>query len=246
MVAAGEEAGILEGQLQALAASLEEDRRCRRLLARGLGLALPLLASGLPLLLLRPLLDLGPLAYGAGLTAALTVTALKGLTLWATLSVLRRSSTWRRLVDVVVDRLPLLDHALRLRTGARFLQALGPLLASGMQAHRAALLAAGYTGTTTHTVVLMEAAMRMEKGDPVLDSLAPTGLLGPEVLVEVEKGEEHGDLPERLATASARLQEASRAALGRAFPVLLAGPALLVALLAPVNSGLVLLFSGVD
>jgi len=244
MVAAGEEAGLLDELLRTLSASLEEEHRARRRQVRTAGWACPLLALGVAALCLVPLgRQLGPAAFGLALGLSLAGTTLLGLVLGRALKSLQRNHWIRRRADRLLDRLPLVGSALRLRAGERFLKALGPLLRSGLPAHRGALLAAGCTGSTTHTMSLMHAAGRIEKGDPVLDSLAPTGLLSPEVLAEVEKGEEHGDLPERLAAASAHLEQASRTALARAFPLLALGPALFAASLSALSAALVWLAS---
>jgi len=184
------------------------------------------------------------MVYAGGVAGTLTATALEGLALWTAYHRARRSASFLRWQDAMVDRWPWLGPALRLRAGARFLQALGPLLGSGLPTHKAALLAAGCTGSTAHTPALMEAARRMEQGDPILDALAPTNLLGPEVLAEVEKGEEQGDLPERLAEAARKLKTASQAARARALPALLAGPALLLAMLTLMNLAVVLAWLG--
>jgi len=244
MVAAGEEAGILEGQLQTLADSLEDEQRYDGCVRRGLGWLAPAVTLGLPGILLFPSLGHDPMVYAGGVAGTLTATALEGLALWTAYRRARRSASFLRWQDAMVDRWPWLGPALRLRAGARFLQALGPLLGSGLPTHKAALLAAGCTGSTAHTPALMEAARRMEQGDPILDALAPTNLLGPEVLAEVEKGEEQGDLPERLAEAARKLKTASQAARARALPALLAGPALLLAMLTLMNLAVVLAWLG--
>jgi len=244
MVAAGEEAGLLDELLRTLSASLEEEHRARRRHLRAAGWASPLLALVVAGLCLVPLgRQLGSTAFGLALGLSLAGTTLLGLALWMTLQGMQRRHWFSRQADRMLDRLPLVGSALRLQAGERFLKALGPLLRSGLPAHRAALLAAGCTGSTTHTMALMHAAGRIEKGDPVLDSLAPTGLLSAEVLAEVERGEEQGDLPERLAAASAHLEQASRTALAQAFPLLALAPALLVASLSALCAALIWLAS---
>ena len=244
MVAAGEEAGLLDELLRTLSDTLEAEHRARRRRIRTAGWTCPLLALVVAALCLavlggRP----GSSAFGSALGLSLAGTALLALPLGMTLKRLQRRHWFSRRADRLLDRLPLIGSALRLQAGERFLKALGPLLRSGLPAHRGALLAAGCTGSTTHTMALMHASGRIEKGEPVLDSLAPTGLLSAEVLAEVEKGEEHGDLPERLAAASARLEEASHTALARAFPLLALGPAMLLACLSALSAALVWLAS---
>lgn len=217
MVAAGEEAGILEAQLGVLAASLRAGVAWRRRVARVLlpaagALALAAVAAGL-------LVPLGIAAAGAALLRVAHY-------------VLTRFSGYRRLEEDVVERLPRLGPVLRLRTGGRFLRALGPLLHAGMQVQRAALLAAGCTGSTKHALALVEAARRLEAGAGVREALAPTGLLAPEVLAEIGRGEEHGDLPDRLAAAAQQLRAAEAQAVEAAFPwVLVAAGVLAAALL---------------
>lgn len=232
VVAAGEEAGILDSQLHVLAESMRAWLAFR---SRLFGWLLPVvlaLGLGVPMLLLQPTLrERGPEAYGAEVAGTLIGTALLAILVVGLRRYLARSMHFRRKEEEMLERLPFLGPALRLRAGARFLQALGPLLAAGLQVQRAALLAAGCTGSNTHAISLMEAARSIEGGTPVLDALAPTGLLPPDILAEVGEGEEHGNLPERLAAASARLEQAARAAMDRAFPAVIAGVALLLAAL---------------
>ena len=244
MVAAGEEAGLLDELLRTLSDSLEAEHRARRRRLQTAGWTCPFLAlivTALCLVLLG--VSPGPAGFKSTLGLSLAVTTLLALSLGMTLKALQRRHWFNRQTDRLLDRLPLIGSALRLQAGERFLKVLGPLLRSGLPAHRGALLAAGCTGSATHTMALRHAADRIEKGEPVLDSLAPTGLLSAEVLAEVEKGEEHGDLPERLAASSARLEEASHTALARAVPFLVLGPALLVALLSALSAALVWLAS---
>lgn len=216
MVAAGEEAGILEAQLGVLAASLQAGVDWRRRLARVLlPAAVALVLAGL----------------AAGLLAPLGVAALVALLLRGGHYVLTRFSGYRRVEEDLVERLPRLGPVLRLRTGGRFLRALGPLLHSGMQVQRAALLAAGCTGSTKHALGLVEAARRLGSGAGVRDALEPTGLLAPEVLAEIGRGEEQGDLPERLAAAAGRLEVAEAQAVEAAFPWVLVACGVLAAAL---------------
>lgn len=113
MVAAGEEAGILEAQLGVLAASLRCGVAWRRRVARVL---LP--ATGALVLA----------ALAAGLLVPLGIAAAGALLLRVAHYVLTRFSGYRRVEEDVVERLPRLGPVLRLRTGGRFLRALGPLL----------------------------------------------------------------------------------------------------------------------
>lgn len=229
VVAAGEEAGILDAQLPLLAQSLLESMAFRSRLFGWLVPVMLLLGLGVPMLLLRPtLMNRGPEAYGAEVAGVLLGTGLLGLLLVGLRRHFARSMHFRRMEERLLERLPLLGRALRLRAGARFLQALGPLLSAGLQVQRAALLAAGCTGSNTHAIALLDAARSIESGTPVLDALAPTGLLPPDILDEVGKGEEAGDLPERLAAAAATLQQAAAAAMHRAFPAVIAGVAVLL------------------
>lgn len=222
MVAAGEEAGILERQLRALAESLRATRELRSRLFAWLLPGLATLGLGFPLLLLRPVLAAqGPHAYGAAIAASMALLAMLFLALVGGRRTLTRSNAYLRWEEAFLDLLPLIGRALRTRAGARFLKALGALLAAGLQVQRAAFLAAGCTGSTRHTLALMEAAQLLEQGTPVLDALAPTGLMPPDILAEVEKGEEHGDLPERLASAAGLLDQATLRATKAAFPVVL-------------------------
>ncbi len=244
MVAAGEEAGLLDELLATLAESLEQEHRARRRQFRAFLYTSPPLVLALAALCLIPLgRELGAAAYATALGTSLAGTTLMALVLVGILRRLQRKDWFSRRADRLLDRAPLVGTALRLRAGKRFLKALGPLLRSGLPAHRAALLAAGCTGSTAHTMALMQAAGRIERGEPVLDSLAPTGLLSEEVLAEVERGEEQGDLPERLAAASAHLEQASRSALARALPLLALGPALFLGAVSALSAGLVWLVS---
>lgn len=231
MVAAGEEAGILEDQLRELARSFGELARLRLRFFAWLVPVLMGVGLVLPALRLRPVLETrGPEAYAAGVAVCLFGTALLALLLFGLRQYGTRFGTFRRLEERFLERLPLLGPALRLQAGGRFLKALGPLLAAGLQVQRAALLAAGCTGSTTHAIALMEAARRIEQGTPVLDALAPTGFLPPEVLDEVGRGEETGDLPDRLARASGQLHGAAQRALGRALPAVIGALAALLGL----------------
>lgn len=223
MIAAGEEAGTLESQLMVLATSMKGAVALR---GRLLGWMLPAFLAvglGLPMLMLRPLVqDQGPAAFFGGLLLSMLGTALLVSLLMALRYVLARFAGYRRLEEDLMERLPVIGPMLRLRAGGRFLRSLGPLLNAGLQVQRAALLAAGCTGSTKHALSLVKAARQIERGSPVLDSLAPTGLLSADVLSEVGKGEERGDLPERLAAAAERLHVAASRATETAIPVVAA------------------------
>lgn len=223
MIAAGEEGGTLEAQLQTLASSMKGAVALR---GRLLGWMLPgllALGLGLPMLRLRPLLqDQGPAAFLGGIFLSLLGTALIVSLALAARYVLARFARYRQLEETLLERLPVLGRVLRLRAGGRFLRSLGPLLSAGLQVQRAALLAAGCTGSTKHAISLVEAARKIERGSPVLDSLAPTGLLSKDVLAEVGKGEDRGDLPERLAAAAETLHVAASRATERALPLVAA------------------------
>ncbi len=230
MLAAGEEGGMLERQLRVLASSMQgtqilRDRLCTSMLAAFLVLGL-----SLPCLVLLPVLrSQGSLVFWTGVLASMVATALGVALLVAVWYLLGLLPACQRLEEEFLARLPILGPVLRLRAGGRFLRSLGPLLTAGLPLQRAALLASGCTGSPKYTALLLEAARKIEAGSPVLDSLAPTGLLTPRVLAEVGQGEYQGNLPERLAHADQTLREvASRATLA-AFNVVVVALSLLLA-----------------
>lgn len=232
MVQAGEESGRLEGQLQVLASSMRGAVELRRRLLGWLSPAILVIGLGLPMAMLHPLLQSrGRLAFLAGLVLSTLATALVVFLGALLRDVLCGFASYRIREEALLERLPVVAPVLRLRAGGRFLRSLGPLLESGIPVQRAALLAAGCTGSTRHALGLLEAARRIERGSPVLDALVPTGLLSAETLAEVGRGEEHGDLPRRLAAAEDRLHVAAGRATEAALPVVAAALSLPLAAL---------------
>lgn len=220
MVSAGEEAGTLEAQLRVLARSHEGTLSVRQTLA--VRLRKPLLGLGVAgVALLLPFWRVhGPAAYAGAVAGAFLGAAALAALLLLGWRFLEDSLAFRRAAEELVDGLPNLGQALRFRAGARFLRALGPLLAAGLQVQRAAVLGARCTGSAYHGIRLLEAAGEIAQGTPVRDALGSRGILPYDVLAEVGRGEETGDLPERLAAASEGLAEFARAEMEAAVPTM--------------------------
>lgn len=234
LVGAGEEAGTLAAELQVLAASLAESLAWRRALARRLLLGGGVLTI-LAVLLLAPAIQAeGAREFGIALGATVAAAGLLA-GLLATLVRLTGLIPFCRVQqELFLEAIPRLGAALRLRAAARFLRSLGPLLEAGLQVHLALRLAACCTGSLRQGRRLACAAEASAQGKPVWEALGGTRVFPEDVLAEIERGEEEGNLPARLASVAEDMASRARTgmdqALGTVVRLLLAGLALVLVL----------------
>lgn len=235
MVRAGEESGTMETQLGVLVTSLEEAIALREALVRRLGRALLWAGLAIVVATLPILWKMGALRWlvTAGLT--LGAGALLGLLLLPAFHMMATSLPLRQRAEAFLAGTSRYGPALRLQAGARFLGVLGTLLSAGLYVPRAALIAARCSGSLFYGTLLLESTEKLSTGSSVREALSMGGFLSPEVLDQIDRGEEEGRLPEVLIQASndlgqqARLQSEAvvsgllRAALGLVVLLLLFG-----------------------
>jgi len=218
MVAVGEEAGTLAAELQVLARTLEESLAWHRALR--VRMRRPLLA-----LVLVAALYQAPRMWNQGfegcalawlLSVALTALLVGGVALACRL--VGRRDGFRAQQEAFWARLPALGEAMRWQAGARFLGALAPLLEAGLPVARALVLASHGTGSVRHGSRLAKASQSMGQGRAIREVLEEAGVLPAEVLEEIHRGEEEGDLPSRLAAQAESLAGQARGGLDRADP----------------------------
>ncbi len=220
MLAAGEAGGMLERQLQLLVASLKGSQALTQRFRDTVYPLYLLVGLAVPTWLLWSLRRThDDMVFVASVLVCLLAAALVGQLLEGLRQGFRLFRWFRLLEENLLVALPVFGPVLRLRSGGRFMRALGPLLEAGLPGPRATRLAAGCTGSEKYTRALDRAARRMEAGDPLLDSLTSARLFSAEVLAEVGRGEEEGRLPESLAAAEEKLHDLASRATMSAFPV---------------------------
>ncbi len=220
MLAAGEAGGMLERQMQLLVGSLKGSQALDQRFKDTIYPLYLIVGLAVPAWLLWPLRRTqDDMIYVATVLVCLLAVGLAGQLLEALRQGLRLFRFYRLLEEEILASLPVFGPVLRLRAGGRFMRAFGPLLEAGLPGPRATRLAAGCTGSEKYARALAEAARQMEAGNPLLDSLSPARLFSSEVLDEVGRGEEQGNLPEVLVGAEERLHEQASRATMSAFPV---------------------------
>ncbi len=93
----------------------------------------------------------------------------------------------------------------------------GPI--AGLPVPRALHLASHGTGSVWHGRLLLRASLSLGQGRPIREALEEAEVLPADLLAEIHRGEEEGNLPARLPLLAEGLAQQARIGLDRASPV---------------------------
>jgi len=202
MVEAGERSGRLDEMLGQVADYLEREQQLRRLISRETFYPKILLAA----VVLIPLgTQMFITWFSRGTAAAITVLIktvaaalfIVGVPLAALIVIyrqLRATSQGAEKIDRFKVHVPVLGAVVRKLALAKFARALSAGYRSGVPFSEAVTLAARATGNRAICATILQAVPKVEKGMPLSESLAGSGLIDAMVLRMLQTGEQTGNV----------------------------------------------------